>query len=458
MSLPWLIPCLLLVAFSLIQGMLLLLQTWEHRRYVRNSMRDLERHRPQGKAMVFAPCKGVDPDLEANLSALLQQDHPEYEVVFIVEDRDDPAYPVVLRLLGEPRKCAARVVIAGRAQNSGQKVHNLRVATGYLEPDVKYLAFVDSDAQPRPEWLRMLLSRLSNPDLGASTGYRWFVGQRPSLSHWLLASINTGIMMLLGRRSYCLVWGGSWALRREVFDSLAIRQAWQGTVSDDLVVTQVLRQAGYQTRFEPAAVVASPLMASMSQAFGFMRRQYVISRVYVPAWWSFGLAATTLTLLGFAAAVAAVIASLVWGSPPLWLSGGAAVAIYGMGVLRGMLRQSLVPVYFPERARKMVAAGWFDILAGPLVTFANWLGMVSSIFGSTITWRGNRYRLLSNGKVRLLSPVAKTPQVQPQVVLHYRVERKTSAARRRMSAPLRPVEPPIPAVARHAEPPEKLPE
>ncbi|GAG39627.1 unnamed protein product, partial [marine sediment metagenome] len=83
---------LLLGFVTMAQALLLALQTWEHRRYVRSGMATLKtRRKAVGHAVVFAPCKGADVRLEENLRALLRQDYHDYEVVFIVESADDPA-------------------------------------------------------------------------------------------------------------------------------------------------------------------------------------------------------------------------------------------------------------------------------------------------------------------------------------------------------------------------------
>src|SRR5690348_14015920 len=54
-------------------------------------------------ATVIAPCKGIDEGLEENLSALLQQEYPDYEVIFVVDSESDPAVEVIEEI---PRKAA----------------------------------------------------------------------------------------------------------------------------------------------------------------------------------------------------------------------------------------------------------------------------------------------------------------------------------------------------------------
>ena len=47
---------------------------------------------------VIAPCRGVDQGLEENLMALLEQDYPAFEVIFVVDDESDQAISVIKRL------------------------------------------------------------------------------------------------------------------------------------------------------------------------------------------------------------------------------------------------------------------------------------------------------------------------------------------------------------------------
>jgi ceramide glucosyltransferase len=264
---------LVLAGSAIIFSLLLALLTWEHCRYVRSCMRSIEKHQPTGRVALFAPCKGLDLDLESNLRALLEQDYDDYEITFVVESTDDPACEPIRRAMASHPWVPARVVVAGRATDTGQKVHNLRVATEHVSNRVKYLAFVDSDARPGPHWLRAMVSRLDDPGCGAVTGYRWFTPNRATLANALVYSMNCDILSLLTRSSHYLIWGGSWAIRRDVFDAMNLRNVWQGTLSDDLMASRLMRRSKLEVRFEPACVVASPLDQSLGHVMSFIRRQ-----------------------------------------------------------------------------------------------------------------------------------------------------------------------------------------
>ncbi|MBN2293461.1 MAG: glycosyltransferase family 2 protein [Pirellulales bacterium] len=407
----------LLAVLALIQAFLGGLQTWEHRRFARNRFKDLPDCRPRGKAMIFAPCKGVDLDLKKNLQRLFQQDYEEYEITFIVQTSSDPACALIEDLMAENRHIRSHLVIAGKADApgdgkiSGQKVHNLRVATENLSPEIDFLVFVDSDSQPRKEWLRALVGRLGKRqrhNMGAATGYRWMVPERATPANCLLYSINCGITTLLGTKSNYPVWGGSWAIRRETFEAIDLHDRWAGTLSDDLVATQVLAEQNRPVKYEPACLVTSPIDGNFRETFSFLRRQYLIARFYTPGWWFLALVTMTVVSLIWPASIAMLCVAIwagttAYGDLLFWLPVSVLASFYGLGVYRGWLRQSLVKLYFPHMHKQLRGARLFDILAGPMASWTHWAALVAASLGRTITWRNITYRLYEDGRVETVS-------------------------------------------------------
>ena len=406
----WPILGLLVGSLAILRAVLAGMQTYEHRRFALSRRRSLHRLNPTGRVMLLVPCRGVDLGLEENLHTLFEQDYTDYEICFIVEDRDDPAYPVIERVIGHHPEVVSRVVFSGPARWSGQKVHNLRTATEHLPPGTKYLAFIDSDARPPRGWLRALLSRLGRPEVGASTGYRWFIPAKASFPNHLVYSINCGVASLFGRRSPAFVWGGSWAIRYDVFQRLGIREAWKGTLSDDLVAGRVLREAGLRVEFEPAAMVGSPLDMSFRQMAGFVRRQYLIGRFYATGWWAFALILATFTNL----ALLVILGMLGWclATGSTWLSIPAAMfsVLYLANIFCGLVRQHAALEYFPHLKESLRHARRFDIFGGPLVGLSNCFLLLASTLGRHIIWRGVTYRMCRAGRIRLVRREASIPR------------------------------------------------
>jgi ceramide glucosyltransferase len=410
----WFAAWLLLVAAALVQAGLLALQTFEHRRFARSRLTKPANEAMHARIALFAPCKGFDLELEQNLRPLLEQDYPNYEVTFIVESADDPAAQTIRQLIAAQGGGRARLLVAGKATDTGQKVHNLLAATSELAPDVELVAFVDSDARPRPQWLRLLVQRLDRPGAGAATGYRWFIPQRPTLANHLLYGINAAAAVLVGPGKRRLVWGGSWAIRRDVLISSGLRTSWQRTLSDDLVAARVLSLARQHVEFEPACMLASPLDNSLVQTFLFARRQYVIGRFYSPGFWLLGLAAVAGWNIAFWTSAVALLQGVADGGAGAIVPATACLALWGANVVRGLFRRDLALLYFPEHRAAIRAASRLDIWASPLIALVNCVALVSSAFGKHLTWRGITYRLRRGGRVRIVARQELPPPADAQ--------------------------------------------
>jgi len=411
----WVGCYLVLATAALLHAALFLLQTWEHRRFARSRLGHLPDCRPTGRAMLLVPCKGLDVALEENLRRLFDQDYDDYEITFVVQDGWDPAYRMIERLCQEYPDRVTRLVVAGQAQHSSQKVHNLRAATRRVGAKVDYLVFVDSDAQPRREWLRGMIGRLDDPidgrgrRVGAVTGYRWIIPVRGGLAGCLLSSLNAGITTLFGSRGWYPVWGGSWAIRRDVFESIGLREAWRDVLSDDLVASLMLRRHGLAVRFEPACVVASPYDGNLFQLLSFLRRQYLIGRVHLFAGWLLGLAGATLPNLANAASLVMLAWGLAGGGLGVWLPAAVLAGQFVFGVARALLHRSIARLYVPHFREQLRSAERFDLWAGPIVSLVNWLGMLASAVGRHVTWRGITYELFRAGRTRIV----RRPPIEP---------------------------------------------
>ena len=239
-------------------------------------------------ATVIAPCRGLDAGLDGNLQALLEQEYPAYEVIFVVDDKNDTAMKIIEEVSREAAKDAqkSKVIVAKKADGCSQKVENLREAVLHAADKSQAFVFVDSDARPSAQWLRYLVAPLEDKNIGAATGYRWFISKNPSFASELRSAWNASIASALGpntRSNFC--WGGSMAMRRDTFERLGIREKWSGTLSDDFTVTRELNAANLPIVFVPQALTASVEDCAFGEMLEFTTRQMKITRVYATKLW-----------------------------------------------------------------------------------------------------------------------------------------------------------------------------
>jgi ceramide glucosyltransferase len=330
-------------------------------------------------ASVIVPVKGDDDGLRENLAALASQDYPDYELIVVAHSAGDIP-PGVL-----PHK--VRVVLAhGDDPSTGQKVQNLSVAVIAARKYSQVFAFADSDGRVTRGWLRALVAPLAEPGVGASTGYRWFAPEPPSFWTLMRSVWDAVALSRLGPGDCGFAWGGAMAIRREVFYDLDIRQHWKNTVSDDYALSAAVRAAGLTIAFAPGALVPCYERISAARLFAWMRRQMTITRVYNGRLWWLALAAHFFYCGGMAASI---VASVRGSRLAEW----ALIAQLSPGMLKGLNRATLAKAALPECAAWFQRHQWVHAIWVPLATWLWLVALVSSAFGNTIRWRGNRYML-----------------------------------------------------------------
>ena len=376
-------------------GIRSLLSGIRYRAYVRQeTSRSLPDFQPF--VSVIAPTRGLEPGFLDNVKPLLSQEYPDYEVLFVFDNAQDPALKVV-------QKLNARTLISGPSQGTGQKVHNLIVAVAEIDPRSEVIVFVDTDARPSENWLRQLVAPLADEKLGASTGYRWFVPERGGLASRLRGVWNASVASALGAdttKNFC--WGGSTAIRRATFERLNVADCWRGTISDDFTMTRVLKEAELPIHFTPNCLVPSVGDCDWRELIEFTTRQIKITRVYAPHLWLPLLLGSIVFAFAFFGGIVLLGAGVLLGRP-WWLVLAFLVVIFLLGAAKGLIRWRAVNIplaHYREALRRDLFAHIF------LWPFASLLYLYNAIvagFSRRITWRGITYELKSPNEAVIIS-------------------------------------------------------
>ena len=351
---------------------------------------------------VIAPCRGIDADLEENLSSLLRQNFPAYEILFVVDDERDKAVEVIRKISRKGAKCA-RITVAGKAVDESQKVHNLRKAVLKTDEKSEVFVFVDSDARPDENWLENLIAPLQDENIGCSTGYRWFISKRGNFASEMRSVWNASIASALGangQSNFC--WGGSMAIRRETFEQLNIHEKWRGVLSDDFTVTRAMKEANLPIYFVPQALTVSVEDCSFTELLEFTTRQMKITRVYSPNLWIASFTGAFLFNLVFVWSVLIIILSGI-NSFAFRFSICALTLVSVFSVGKAWLRLKavrLVLTGYENQLRRQIWTQNTLWILSPALFFYN---SVCALFSRKIVWRGIKYELISPQQTSKLS-------------------------------------------------------
>jgi cellulose synthase/poly-beta-1,6-N-acetylglucosamine synthase-like glycosyltransferase len=349
-------------------------------------------------ATVIAPCRGLDQGFRENIEALFHQDYPAFEIIFVTDSAEDPSLAVVeevRRQFSGSGFPASSTRIAGNALESGQKVHNLIDALRVADAASEVFVFVDTDARPARDWLRSLVAPLGGEEVGAATGYRWFVPVRGGLASRLRSAWNASIASALGanrEKNFC--WGGSTAIRRETFEELGMIERWRGALSDDFAMTRTLQSAHLPIHFVPACLTASLEDCSFRELFEFTTRQMKITRVYAPHLWKAVLISGLLFVPTFFGGIALVIARAALGLTYAWPLALIAV-VYLLGVWKAWLRWRAVRLALVAHRDLLQRDAFSQLFLWPFATTLFLYNALAAAFSRRINWRGITYELRS---------------------------------------------------------------
>ncbi|MEW5978868.1 MAG: glycosyltransferase [Acidobacteriota bacterium] len=409
----------ILVSLVILKGLAGVVEAVSYHRYIRSRLSHrLPPWTPP--ATVILPCKGLDHDLEKNLEALLSQDYPHYELVVVVASSDDEAVPVIERLLQCYPQHPAKLVVAGRSAGRGEKVHNLIQAVKHSDPASEVLVFTDSDSRVDPAWLRNLVSPLLQEGVGASTGYRWYLPDSHHPAGVLRSVWNASVATLLGNHRHNFAWGGSMALRREVYEQARVLDHWQNSLSDDYSLTQAVKKAGLRIHYEPRCLVASHGNCSWRELVEWTNRQILITRYYSPRLWKLALVSQTLFVSTWWWAVLHWVAEggKIQGVEAGFLgmplsqaagSGLAVLIILFLGGVRGALRLRTIMLMRPRDKAALLRYAWGHVFLFPLSSTLTLCNLLVSAVTSEMVWRGVRYRLISDHELLVLGAPPDAP-------------------------------------------------
>lgn len=351
------------------------------------------------RAAVLLPVRGADPSLRDCLVGLLDQDYPAYDVYVVVDSPDDPAWDIVAQLRHDRPSDHLHVgLLHAPKATCSLKVSALLQAIGDLPPDCQVIALIDADVVPHPGWLRALVAPLADPRVGATCGVRWY---DPGDARWgTLVRAHWNAAACTQMDAFAIPWGGSMALRSNVFRSQAFRETWAAALCDDTGACAVLRRFGLRLETVPAVTMMNGETIGLRSCFAFVRRQLLSARLYHPAW-PIILAVGLTAGLTFLAAPGLLVAALLVGAWPAAACAGLAVAVHlGFGAtviaLDGRVRRLV-------QGRPAAPAVSVKGLAALLLTQVVYLaGLVSAVLLRRVDWRGVTYEVAGPWDVRLL--------------------------------------------------------
>lgn len=205
------------------------------------------------RVSLIKPVCGLERGLEENLATALDQDYPDYEVVFSVQRADDPALPLLERLKSKAPAGRVKVILDESCAGPNGRLCNILNATQRADGEV--LVYSDSDMSLDRGYLEAVTAPLADPAVGVScTMYRAW------RASWLaerleLLSLNSDFVPAMifaketGAASACP--GASQAIRREALEKIGGLAPMADSLVEDYDLGVAVQKAGLGIAFVP---------------------------------------------------------------------------------------------------------------------------------------------------------------------------------------------------------------
>jgi glycosyltransferase involved in cell wall biosynthesis len=340
---------------------------------------------------IVVPVTGQFPNQELILSTLLEQTYPGYGLIFVVESENDSANEVVDRLCTSHSQ--GRKVISGVASQGAQKNYNLIAGVRHLKPETEIIVFCDSTNAADPGWLERFSLPLRNSQAQVVSTFRTFRANPQTTGG--VSQMMYGAFLRILATIKPKPWGGATAIRRDLFQRLHVVDAWANTVVDDLVLGNLLDEAGVPVQMDPFNLLTSPLARQTVSGFlQYLDRQIIFPKFTNPGMWL----TTVLGVTNFGAALVASFCGVV-----LFALGKVSVAA-GLASLAfpTWLAGCLWSVHAVDRTPVPLKKWLYTFV--PFISCGVFL-CVRSVFHNYVDWHGRRYYTGKKGVVLRISRV-----------------------------------------------------
>jgi ceramide glucosyltransferase len=295
---------LAVAAFPFIYYLLVLYSSWRFFRHPASS--------PSAGRGAFTPpvsnlkpIRGTDPEAYDNFASLCRQDYPEYELLFCVGTKDDPAVPVLEKLARDFPQRRIRILFGAGGRATNDKAAKLDRLVSESRDEI--LVINDSDVRVRPDYLRSLVAPLADPKVGAVTCFYMPVEVKTLpeklQTMGMVSDFYAGVLVARQLDGMKFALGPTIATKRARLAGFGGYGAIKNLPADDVLVGRLIAAQGYEVVLLPYVVQTVPDFHSMPDLLRKRLRWFVVMRHMRP-WGHLGLSLTQ----GLAWSLAAVAA------------------------------------------------------------------------------------------------------------------------------------------------------
>lgn len=200
---------------------------------------------------IIKPLKGVDDSILENLESFANQTYPNYEILFGVDDPNDPIVEVVEQFILDHPDLSCKLVIHDGDFGLHPKIANIRGILAQGSHDI--IISTDADVRVPPDYIEKMTARLLMSNMGLVTSF--FIGVQERNLGALLENMGINgtnlnqVALFRGLFGEALVIGKSIGIHRSKFEELGGFSSLSYVLAEDYLMGKMIKRGGYQMDF-----------------------------------------------------------------------------------------------------------------------------------------------------------------------------------------------------------------
>lgn len=195
---------------------------------------------------ILKPLSGLDDNLFDNLASFCNQDYPEYEVLFCLQDFNDPACKVAKKVMDRYPGRNITMVVERCNPGLNPKVNNL--VPGYRRARYEQVLISDSNVLVDKSYLREIVQHMKDPAVGLVSNLIRGVGGRSLgavLENLHLNSFIMSSVCFLDKVMHmpCVI-GKSMLMRKADLEALGGLTAFKDVLAEDFIIGRSMAERG----------------------------------------------------------------------------------------------------------------------------------------------------------------------------------------------------------------------
>ena len=195
---------------------------------------------------ILKPVRGVDFGSYENFASFCRQDYPYFEILFAVNDDEDPTVPVIRRVIAEFPQRQIRLLVGAEHLGANRKVNKLARLAREAQNEV--LVLTDGDVRVGPRFLREVVAPLTDRKVGAVTCFYRGIAEKNLGAEIEAVGASSdffaGVVMAEWMEGITFALGASIATTKEWLGKMGGFEAIAGTLADDYELGNRIAKAG----------------------------------------------------------------------------------------------------------------------------------------------------------------------------------------------------------------------